>query len=184
MPQNPLNLVLPSLKKMKVQPENMLVKWIKGIKILNANRRQLLTVSNVKQVYTQGIQEVYPKNHPRALSLIREANSEEARGVWANLESYATSGNDDLDLQHFRLPHLTPKQIWKRLEYATYVDMLRKENPTQELNSRVVRCLLRRQLRKPDRFVYQQEERVKQILRAEKLYWKHMRQCEDDGEDE
>lgn len=183
MPPNPLQIALPPLKTLKAQGKKTLLNWIHVIKKLNPDRRRLLRASIVRPFYIQEVQKVFSKNDPRAVGLIQEANSKNTESLWHDLESYANLGTDSSDLELFRLPHLSPEQTWSKLDYETYVDVVRRDNPSQTLNRELVRRLLHKQLtEKAGPFVKQQKDRVKQILTAERDYWKSVRQDEDEDD--
>ncbi|KAL9078786.1 MAG: hypothetical protein Q9157_002306 [Trypethelium eluteriae] len=148
------------------------------------NRRRSLRVSTVIPLYIDTLHEVYPKNDSRIAFLIREAQSKAAKPIWEDLERFASTGNDESDLDHFRLPRLTLEQRWDNLDYASYVQMLGGENPEEKLNRSIVRRLLRKQLtEKGGTWPKHMQLRVNQILKDEKLYWRHLSDRENDEDD-
>ncbi|KAL9097781.1 MAG: hypothetical protein Q9165_000107 [Trypethelium subeluteriae] len=110
----------------------MLRSWIRMLKILNREQRRILTVPNAMPLYIKGVQEVYPKNDPRVVSLVQEAQGKAAKSIWEDLERFAIAGNDVSDLDHLRLPRLSPEQRWESLDYAS-IQQLGRQRMLKEI---------------------------------------------------
>ena len=178
MPPNPLNILLPPLKQLKARPQDMLCKWVSTLKLVTPNRRRILKTENVKPLYVENVREGYPKDGPRADSLIREANSSTAEPIWDDLNKFAYSGLDIPDPEHICLLRLSSEESWRPLDYATYVKKLEEENQDQgqPVNKAVVKQLLRKQLMEnAGSRVKTMEDRATQLLKSEKDYWKARR---------